>query len=113
MSTPALCVVIPRLVRKSERERSPDADAGHVAISDAVLFLPLDPANPGRIVCWSAIDGHSEASLDYYRSTVPARDVAEVDAAAALVRRYRCFMRSIPAEFRQPLVIRQRRPAHA
>jgi hypothetical protein len=40
---------------------------------DLVAFLPDEPANDGRVMCYARLGQHSEASLDYYRSnTIPA-----------------------------------------
>lgn len=62
--------VIPRV---EGRERTP------------ILFLPDDPANPGRIGCYAHVGQHSEAALDYYqRHTKPAKP-GECDA---LLREY-------------------------
>jgi hypothetical protein len=106
----APCPVIARIVPARDRERSPDAEAGHVPQRDVILFLPHDPANPGNLLSWSTLDSHGEASLGYYRDTKPPRTLGEREAAAAVVRRYRAWMASIPAEDQQEIVERPRLP---
>lgn len=46
-----------------------------------LIFFPDAPANPGRVLCWSAIDGHSEAQRAYMRN-LPS-PVTELETRAA------------------------------
>ena len=40
---------------------------------DVVAFFPDHEANRGMIVCYAHIGQHSEASIEYYHSTLPAK----------------------------------------
>lgn len=71
---------IARLVPES-RKREPRA-------TDVQLFFPHDPVNRDRINCWSIVGKHSEASLDYFRSTVPPRDESDRRVIESAVAEY-------------------------
>lgn len=72
------------------------------------LFLPLDPANPGRIVIWDG--GHNEVPVSYYWRTKHPRTPEQKAAAQKAIKRYRAFLAGIPAEHRQTVIVRQRLP---
>lgn len=47
-----------------------------------IIFLPGQPANSGRIACYSVYEGmHSEASVDYYQRCKPASNEVAQKAA--------------------------------
>lgn len=67
-----------------------------------VLFIPREPANPGRIVCYAHIGQHSEADFGYYyRMTKPDK----LGACKHLLQEYYNLG---PVKDRQELIIRQR-----
>lgn len=50
-----------------------------------ILFLPESRASRGFMVCWSPVDGHTEASLDYYRGL---KNPLESQDVSGLIRVY-------------------------
>ena len=108
-ANPPPCPVIARVCPWADgRPYSAYLDHEHQIRID--LFLPLDPANPGRIVIWDGC--HSEAHVDYYRRTKPPRTPEQKAAAQKAIKRYRAFMAGIPAEYRQTVIERQRLPRY-
>ena len=91
----SICPVIPRIAPGAAVE----------------LFLPADPVNPGRIGVWSPSGGHAEADLDYYFRSRRPRNLAGIEACDRIVDAYRAWMRSIPADDRQTVVVVSRRTA--
>lgn len=79
-----------------------------VSRDTVTLFFPHTPANRGRIVCWSRIGQHAEASLDYYHTTRKPKTGIEIYAADAAVMQWKYEtqstakrMQRLPHDFRQ------------
>jgi hypothetical protein len=94
---PALlvCPVIPRVAH----------DGAEWSID---LFLPADPANPGRMVVWALVGGHGEAWVYYFRKMRPPRTPAEIEAARGAVARYQAHLLSLPADDQADAQVRKR-----
>lgn len=62
---------------------------------NAVLFLPDQDANTGRMVCYAHIGQHSEAQIEYYHGTKPATicNREQREEIAALVKEYEGFLK--------------------
>ena len=107
MSNPD-CIVVPRVTAWGcSRPYAAYLDHDHRIRID--LFLPYDAANYGNLVVWDG--GHNEASIEYYRNRTRYPSTPEQKAAAKqAVARYQSFMDSIPKEFRQTLVVREKLP---
>lgn len=55
---------------------------------EPVAFLPDVPANPGRVMSYEHCGQHSEASLDWYRTTKPCTEAEYAKLRDEMVQHY-------------------------